>query len=213
MSAAHLLAPLVLGGVAWLPFRAALRRGSRRRAAAVAAAWALSLAAALPTLEASTPGLCAALAPGAAAYGRAMAAWVASGTGCEGDPGCFLPQHALHAAAFAIATAATGGLAGLAFAAVLFGWMGAYAGALGQLSGQPLLAAWLCWHPWAVVRVAAYLALGVVLAEPVARRRLPPLPGRRRWLAAGVVGLLLDVLLKAVLAEPWRRLVLLPLLP
>lgn len=212
MRALQLLAPLALACPAWVVLVAALRRGSRTVAAARVALWAVILAVALPAGEAIHPGLCAALFPGAATYAAGMAAWADSGSGCEGDPECFLPQHATHAAAFAAATLATGGLAGLAFAAVLFGWMGAYAGALGQASGHPVAAAVLCWHPWALVRVAAFVALGVALAEPLARRGLPPRPGGRRWLAAGLAGLLLDAALKALAAEPWRRLVLEPLL-
>lgn len=211
MTTVQLAVPAVLGGCAWLPFVRALRRGRRGRAAAWIAGWALALVVALPTLETIVPGCSADLFPGAGAYAAEMMRWVGMGVGCEGDPACFLPQHAVHAAAFAVATLATAGLAGLVFAAVLFGWMGAYAGALGAASGAPALAAVLCWHPWAVVRVAAYVALGVALAEPLARLGLPRLSGRCRWLAAGIAGLLLDALLKVALAAPWWRLVVHPL--
>lgn len=213
MTALSLAAPLLLAVPGWIPFRRALRRGSRRRAAAWVGAWALTLAVGLPPLGRAVPDGGARLFPGASAYAQAMLQWVRTGSGCEGEPACFLPQHALHAAVFAAATLATAGLAGLVFAAVLFGWMGAYAAALGTAAGRPALAVLLAWHPWAVIRVAAYLALGVALAEPLARRGLPTLPGRARWLAAGLAGLLLDVLLKATLAEAWRRALLRPLLP
>lgn len=211
MTALHLLVPPLLGACAWVPLLRALRQGSRRRAAAWIGAWALALATLLPALEATVPGVSGNLFPGAVPYASEMMSWVRTGVGCEGAPSCFLPQHAAHAAAFAAGALATAGLAGLVFAAVLFGWMGAYAGALGAASGAPALAAVLCWHPWAVLRVAAYVALGVALAEPFARLGLPPLPGRARWFAAGLAGLLLDVLLKTALADAWRSAVLLPL--
>jgi hypothetical protein len=211
VTAIRLVVPVLLGACAWVPLVRALRQGSRGRAAGWSAAWALALVVALPAIDAAVPDAGAILFPGAARYSGEMIEWVRTGAGCEGSPSCFLPQHGLHAAAFALATVATAGLAGLVLAAVLFGWMGAYAGALGAASGQPAVAAILCWHPWAVVRVAAYVSLGVALAEPLARRGLPTLPGRRRWLTVGIAGLILDVALKAVLAEPWRQLVVAPL--
>lgn len=208
----RLVVPLVLALAAWLPFLAALRRGRRRAAVGWVAAWSAALGALMPAVERIAPGVCGAWFAGAARYAESMAEWARTGVGCESTPGCFLPQHLLHAVAFCIASAATAGLAGLVLAAVLFGWMGAYAAALGTASGAPVAAAALAWHPWAVVRVAAYLALGVALAEPLARRGLVPLPGRGRWLLAGSVGLLLDVALKALLARWWQQAVLAPLL-
>jgi len=212
MTGLALAVPVLVALAGWIPFLRALRRGSRRAAAVRIGGWALALVVGLPALELAVPGGCAPFFPGAPAYAQEMLQWARRGTGCEGEPACFLPQHALHAGAFAAATLLTAGLAGLAFATVLFGWMGAYAAGLAGATGQPALAVLLAWHPWAVVRVAAYVALGVALAEPLARRGLPRLPGRGRWLAAGLAGLLLDVLLKATLAQLWRRAVLLPLL-
>ncbi len=213
MVIAWLAVPPVLGLLAWLPLVGALRRGRRGVAALVVAVWAGLLAAGTAALEAWRPGSCAAAFPRAAEYRQEMLAWAASGEGCESSVACFLPRHLLHAALFAAATVATGGYLGLVFASILFGWMGAYAGALAALSEAPLAAAVAAWHPWAVVRVAAYIALGVALAEPLVGLGLPRPPGWRRWLLAGLVGLGLDILLKALLAPWWWAHVIRPLLP
>lgn len=213
MAVGWLVVPPLVALIGWLPLVVALRRGRRGAAAAVTAAWALTLMAGLAGLEAARPGVCAALFPRAAEYRQEMLAWAASGQGCESEPTCFLPRHALHAVLFAAATLATGGYLGLVFASVLFGWMGAYAGGLAAASATPAVAAAAAWHPWALVRVAAYTALGVALAEPLVRFGLPRLPGWGRWLLAGLAGLGLDVILKALLAPWWWAHVIRPLLP
>jgi hypothetical protein len=206
-----LVGPPLLALVAWLPLVGALRRGRRGVAVAVVALWAALLAGGTAALEVRRPGSCAALFPRAAEYREEMLTWARNGEGCESSPACFVPQHLLHAALFAAATVATSGYLGLVFASVLFGWMGAYAGGLAATSGTPLWAAALAWHPWAVVRVAAYLALGVALAEPLIRLGLPRLPGWRRWLLAGLAGLAVDIVLKALLAPWWWARVIHPL--
>ncbi len=213
MILAWLVVPPALALVAWLPLVAALRRGRRGVAALVVAAWAVLLAAGTAAIEAWRPGSCAAAFPRAAEYRQEMLAWADSGEGCESNIVCFLPRHLLHAALFAAGTVATGGYLGLVFASILFGWMGAYAGGLAALSEAPLTAALAAWHPWAVVRVAAYIALGVALAEPLVGFGLPRPAGWRRWLLAGLAGLVLDILLKALLAPWWWAHVIHPLLP
>ncbi len=207
-----LFVPFLLALVAWLPFVALLRQGRRGGAVAVVGTWAAMLMVGLPLLEMQFPGICGRMFPGAARYGASMLSWAVTGVGCESDPTCFLPQHLLHAGIFAVATLATGGLLGLVFASVLFGWMGAYGGGLAVISTTPTVAALASWHPWAVVRVAAYLALGVALAEPLVRFGLPPGRPRFPWLAAGVAGLVVDVVVKMVLATTWWRVVVHPLL-
>lgn len=206
-----LIVPPLLALVAWLPLVGSLRRGRRGVAVAAVALWAALLAGGTAALEVRRPGSCAALFPRAAEYREEMLSWARSGEGCESSPSCFVPRHLLHAALFAAATVATGGYLGLVFASVLFGWMGAYAGGLAGASGTPLLAAALAWHPWAVVRVAAYLALGVALAEPLVRLGLPRPAGWRRWLLAGLAGLAVDIVLKALLAPWWWARVVHPL--
>lgn len=208
-----LVVPPLIALAAWLPLVVALRRGRRGVAALVVASWAVLLATGTAALEVWRPGSCAAVFPRAGEYQREMLAWANGGKGCESSVACFLPRHLLHAALFTAATVATGGYLGLVFASILVGWMGAYAGGLAALSSAPLSAALAAWHPWAVVRVAAYIALGVALAEPLVGFGLPRPPGWRRWLLVGLVGLLLDLVLKALLAPWWWAHIIRPLVP
>lgn len=211
MTFQSLLWPLLLTALGWIPFATAIRRGDRLAAVRSVTLWALLMVVGLPAIENSRPGTLPTMAPGAERYGTSMVEWASTGRGCESEPSCFLPQHALHAGIFVVAALATGGLLGLSFAAVLFVWMGTYASGLAAAAGTPW-AVFLAWHPWAILRVASFIALGTVLAEPLLRRGLPPLPGRTRWLAAGAAGLVADAVLKALLAPWWWTHVIHPLL-
>ncbi len=193
-------------GLRWLVFHA-------RRLAAVLlmAGWFSTLAVVLALLEVRYPGVCGRLFPGAQTYAEDMLAWVRTGSGCEGSPSCFVPQHLAHLATFLGLTLATGGLGGLVLAVVLFGWMGAYTGGLAVLAQNPW--AFLAgWHPWALLRVAGFLFLGVAFSEPLLGGGLASLWKNRHWWLAGFAFCVADVLVKWCCAEAWRVAVLQPLL-
>lgn len=200
-----------LAGIPWLGFRALLASGRRRAAAGLVALWALLLAASLGVMEYRLPGLCGRLFPGAGAYAEAMLRWVRTGSGCEGTPACFVPQHLVHLVLFAALTLATGGFGGLVLATVLFGWMGAYTGQLAMTAGT-LWALGIGWHPWAVLRVVGFVLIGVALSEPLVRGQWEALGRNRRWWLWGLALCIADTLLKGLVAETWRVHVLLPLL-
>ena len=66
----------------------------------------------------------------------------------------------------------------------------------------------LGWQPWAICRVAAFVVLGVVLAEPLLSRLRPyrydGLRAARPYLIAAAAGIAADWILKALLAPDWR---------
>jgi hypothetical protein len=69
----------------------------------------------------------------------------------------------------------------------------------------------LAWHPWAVIRVVSYVVIGVVLSTPLLSRLgkfQVDRPTARTLLLIGASGLLADVVLKALLAPAWQRLLL-----
>jgi hypothetical protein len=144
------------------------------------------------------------------AYRREMFEFVLTGRGAEGDVRQFLPQHAAHAAVFSALALATGSALAMPLGAALMNYMGYYAGALAASSAHPLRAVVLAWVPWALVRIASFVTLGVVLAGPVLGRifhfsyrlRDPTL-----WLWLASAGLVADVLLKWMLAPWWRHLI------
>lgn len=204
------LVPVLNTLPAWIVMARTLRRGQVTRAIAVMLVWAATMAVSSTTMSAMGWSR-----SGSAAgddlflrswYRDEMLVWVRTGQGAESDPGTFLPRHALHAGVFAAASAASGGVLSMPMGAVLTNSMGEYVGALAAQSARPVVSAVLAWHPWAVIRVVAFVLLGVLLsAWSLARadRRVFSLRPHRLWIAAAVVMLVLDVALKALLAPTW----------
>jgi len=190
-----------------------------RRAAAITAAllWAASLSASLITHTARDPAAAGAGVFMGPPYRDEMFAFIASGQGRESDPARFVPQHLLHAGIFAVVTLASGGVLGLLMGAVLVGYMSYYVGALAS-GPHAMTAGLLGWPPYAVVRVVAFVILGAVLARPLLVRlrgrpeRLLAQPADRRLLGTALALLLLDIVLKAVVAPAWAG-ILRPCLP
>jgi hypothetical protein len=94
--------------------------------------------------------------------------------------------------------------------AALMNYMGFYVGALAAASAHPLRAALLAWVPWAIVRIASFVVLGVVFAGPVLGRLggfAYRLRDQRRWMTLAAAGLTLDALMKWAFAHPWRDLI------
>ena len=147
----------------------------------------------------------------ASLYWQQMHGWLVTGHGTESDPALFLPQHLLHLTAFSVLTISTGGLLGMPLGAALMNFMDYYVAQVVRAADSPLTAGLVAWHPWAVIRVASFIILGVVLSGPLlARVRGFPfrLADQQRWLWIAGAGLLLDVLLKWALADRWREILL-----
>jgi hypothetical protein len=144
-------------------------------------------------------------------YRAEMFTWVLTGRGAESTPSVFIPQHLGHAALFSTLTLATGGLLGMPMGAVLMNYMGHYVGTLSETSAHPARTVLLAWHPWAVIRIVSFVVIGVVLSAPllsrIAQFRVEWARARQLLLWAGA-GLFLDVVLKALLAPAWQRLLI-----
>ncbi len=202
----------VFNTFAGFPFMvAALRRGDLRLAIARMLIWALALGMCATLLSFVRPWHTDTLFLRGGSYRVEMFAWVLTGRGEESDPARFIPKHALHAAAFAAAALATGGILALAMGAVLMNQMGHYVGTLAAASAHPVATMVLGWHPWAVVRIISFVAIGVILSAPL----LSWLGGFRcDWRAARPLlawagaGLVADIVLKSLLAPSWQRLML-----
>jgi hypothetical protein len=202
----------VLNTLASFPFMvAALKRGDLRLAIARMLLWALTMAVCATALSYREPWRTDVLFLRGAAYRTEMFAWVASGRGAESMPSQFVPQQAGHASVFALLAAATGGVLAMPMGAVLMNYMGHYVGMLSATSARPALTMLLAWHPWAVIRVASFVVIGVVLSAPLLGRvYLFRIDWRaaRTPMAWACTGLFADVMLKWLLAPAWQRLLL-----
>lgn len=202
----------ILNTAASFPFMvAALRRGDVRLAVARMLLWAFTMGVCATLLSYTRPSETDTFFLRGDSYRAEMVSWVLTGRGAESNPLEFIPQHALHAVSFSALAVLTGGVAAMPMGAILMNYMGHYVGSLAARSAHPLLTMILGWHPWAVIRIVSFVAIGVVLSAPLLAR-----VGRfsidwtvaRRILAWAGVGLVVDVALKAALAPVWQRLLL-----
>ena len=200
------LLPVLNAAPAYAAMVILLRRGELRSAVVVMLVWAAALAVAGTVTFAVWPQPPGPLILHGPAYRDEMFAWIRTGAGTEGSPRLFVPQHALHLAAFVALSLATASALSITMGAVLMNYMGFYVASLAR-AGAPLWAVVLLgWQPWAIARVAAFSVLGVVLAKPLLRRLRPtaaPAPSSTPLVIAAGAALVVDVMLKALLAPLW----------
>ena len=203
-----LLLPILNAAAPWWGMAQRLRRGAARDAIALMLVWAMTMAVTATMMSA---GGWTRRDDGSSLFLRSfyreqMLQWVRTGVGPESVPAEFVPTHVAHAAIFAVAAAATGGVLAMPMGAALVNQMSDYVGALAAAGPHPVAVAVLGWHPWAVVRVIGFVIIGVVLSGVALSRfwRFPySVSSHRGWLAAGVALLALDLFLKWLLAPTW----------
>ena len=183
-----------------------LRQGNPLRAILRLWLWAFLIGFTVQVLAVSFPEAGATSIIHGPAYRDEMIDWVRTGVGKEGTPSQFLPEHLIHLSLFVTLSLVSGSLLSLVLGAILMNYMSFYVGSLTALSAQGVLPFLLGWPPWAMIRVASYVILGVILAGPVLGRwgGVPFRWGdQKQWVAVACGGLVLDVLLKTILAGMW----------
>jgi hypothetical protein len=204
------LLPVLNAAWPWWTMARELRAGSADRAIKVMLVWALTMAIVSTTMAAlgwSRTRTGGDLFP-RSDYRDEMIAWVKTGVGPESTPSVFIPRHLAYAAVFSAAAIATGGALAMPMGAALMNQMGEYVGAMAAQSASPALSVILGWHPWAVLRIAGFVMIGVVLSGVVLSRVMSfpfSLSAERRWLAIGARLLVVDLVLKWMLAPAWSR--------
>lgn len=135
-------------------------------------------------------------------YRDQMFGWIATGEGREVTPSRFLPEHLLHLGVFILLTWVSGGYLGLVLGAFLVAYMSAFVGSYAASVDALVLGPIVAWVPWSVLRVAAFVLLGVVFTKPLLVRQPWPFGRPEKVLLllalSGIVG---DLLLK-ILAAP-----------
>lgn len=140
------------------------------------------------------------------AYVQEMFHWIKTGEGPEGNPVQFVPQHLLHFVIFAVLSLLTGSVLSLLMGAMLMNYMSFYVATVINASHDKVLGSLMGWHPWSIIRVAAFVLLGVILAEPMickVNKLDYEYASARRFYWIALHGLVLDVLLKTFLAPWW----------
>ncbi len=178
----------------------------RKRAFVTMLFWALCLGTTTVVISVQYPAQGESAIFHGKAYVDEMFRWIRTGEGAEGNPLLFVPQHLLHFVVFAALSLATGSLLSLLMGALLMNYMSFYVASVILASDDSLTAALMAWHPWSIIRVASFVVLGVILAEPVICRIIKrdyEYTGARRFFWAALNGLVLDILLKTALAPWW----------
>ena len=189
---------------------ASLRRGRVAEAIWRMLVWAAALAVCATTISYLGTAEAGRLFLRGETYRREMFEFLLTGYGREGDIRQFLPQHLGHAAVFCVLPFASGGLLTVTLGAYLMNYMAYYVGALGAASTHPLQAMLLAWVPWALIRIASFVTLGVILAGPLLGRILGfeyRLRAQRTWIVLAAAGLAVDIVLKWALAPLWREMI------
>ena len=181
-------------------------RGLRKRAFVAMLFWALSLAIVVVTASAYYPAPATESIFYGANYKDQMFHWIKTGEGAEGNPVQFVPVHLLHFVVFVGLSLSTGSLLSLLMGALLMNYMSFYVASVIGASQGHWVAGLMAWHPWSAIRVASFVILGVILGEPlickIQKRTYEYLSVRPYfWLA--LHGLVLDVLMKSLLAPWW----------
>ena len=199
-----LLVPILNAAASYPIMVVTLRRGEVRRAVGRMLLWALALGICATALSYWRPAETDRLFLRGEAYRVEMQVWVLTGVGAESRPATFIPQQARDAAVFVALGLASGGALAMAMGAALMNQMGHYVGTLAANGTHPVALMILAWHPWSVIRIISFVIMGVVLAMPVVARRRPDAP----LLLAASGGLIIDVVMKTLLAPAWQRLLL-----
>lgn len=203
------LFPLAASLLFFPVFFAHIRREAFTSALLCSILWAVTGSVLVILLTIFKPHVSDSLILNGQAYSLEMLRWIGTGEGAESTFSIFFPQHLLHLAVFTAATLISAGYLGLTAGSFLLNYMNAYVGTYVAVSGTGPAGVLLAWHPWALIRVGAYLVLGVYLSALTLKtiRKIENLPPRR-WVYFGVSGLVLDILLKTVLAPHWRKILL-----
>lgn len=195
-----LLAPLTL----WPSFAPRVRERRYLAAWGFGLAWAALLSLGVVVLVARFPEAARDGILNGEPYREEMFGWIATGVGRESDPAAFIPIHLLHLGLFLVLTWISGGYLGLVLGAALVDYMSYFVGSYAVASGEPVLGAIAAWVPWSVIRVLAFVLLGVVFARPLLVRK--PWPFGRdelKLMALAASGILADILMKALMAPDY----------
>jgi hypothetical protein len=180
--------------------------GKRNRAFAPMLFWALCMGVVGVTFVLRFPDKAADSIIYGKTYATEMFQWIRTGIGTESNPWQFLPQHLLHFSLFAILSLLTASIASLVMGAVLMNYMNYYAASVIHASQMNPIVILMAWHVWAIVRVASYVILGVILGEPGICRlsgRDYDYEGARPYFWIALTGLVVDIALKTILAPWW----------
>jgi hypothetical protein len=140
-------------------------------------------------------------------YKKEMIEWVLTGVGKEGNPMQFIPVHIVELVAFIILSLLSGSIVSILMGVVLINYMAYYVAHLAAMGHSSAFFV-LGWHPWSVLRIIAYILMGVILSEPFISRIFHykyQFTQARKLLKIALCLWVLDMIVKALFASTWRE--------
>ena len=144
-------------------------------------------------------------------YKNEMFSWIRTGRGVAANIRLFLPESLVRLGAFIVVGLGTGSAGAMVMGAALMNYMSYYVAALAKAGMPPWAVTLLGWPPWTIARVAAFVTLGVLLAEPLVCLVFPSAKEklkagtRAAYIMAAMSGILADWSLEFLLAPTWGR--------
>jgi len=199
--------PAVQATLGALAFVLGWQAGGAIAGAVAVAAWAVGTSLAAISAFRTAAGEIGTRVLAASAYAASMRGWLESGGPLGSSPGAIVRAHVRELAAYLAAAFLTGNLLSIAMGAVLLNSMNAWFVGLLGAAGDRRTVWFLGWPCWSIARVLAYVVLGSACAQPVATWLGRPAPvDDVRWLVeVGLLGVLLDVVLKIMLSGWYGR--------
>ena len=145
--------------------------------------------------------------PQGTSYWLEMSRWIREGVGTEAEPRVFIGRQLRDLVLICGASFLTGGAAGLFGGVLLMGKMNFYVATLLSEAADPWTAALYAWQPYALVRVAGYVLVGGVAAQPLLGQLSGFKPNKKAllYLILGLMLVFLDLILKTALQPHWRE--------
>ena len=198
---------LILDTVVIFPFfLLAIRRGRVLRAIGFTLVWSAIQAISVIVLTLAVPQQAEYAVAQGIEYRAEMVQWIATGQSSGNTPVAFLPAQGRNLAVLVVATVLTGGFGGLLMVASQINYTGFYIAHLVSHATNPLLLVVSAWPVWNLANMVGYVICCAVLAEPLLRwNRHAPMK-RLPLLAVGFIFIVLDTILRLLLALYWRDL-------
>ena len=137
-------------------------------------------------------------------YSENMFRWIETGILPEGNSIQVIRTHVQQTLIYCALAFISGNLLSLIFGCMLLNYMNFYVAQFAARS-RSWKAFVFGWNPWSVVRVIAFLWLGVVLGVPIVSYILKmSAEFRFVWLVPGIVGVVVDLILKLTMSDKWR---------
>ena len=138
-------------------------------------------------------------------YTHSMFNWIETGLLPEGKTSGVIQSHLQQGILYCLLALITANFGSIFLGCVLLNYMNFYVAQLAIRSKNPIMAVLFGWNFWSVIRVFAFLWLGVVLGIPLASYFVKVAdPFQFGWLIPGAAGIILDLLLKLTLSNWWR---------